>query len=234
LKDERGYQTLEVIAKADKFNQWMFETIRPYCHGHVLEIGSGIGNISRFFLQAGYSVTLSDTDEYYVDHLKKNFTGSDIISIDLVHQNFHEKYVQLFQAFDTVVYLNVLEHIKDDDQAIENCRHLIKPGGSMVVLVPAYDFLFSKMDKELQHYRRYTSKKLAAMASKKNFFVKKLFYFNAMGILAWMYGKFFGLQSIPSKKMRLFNDMVPLAKFIDRILFRKAGLSVIMVAQKDL
>jgi 2-polyprenyl-3-methyl-5-hydroxy-6-metoxy-1,4-benzoquinol methylase len=234
LKDERGYQTLEVIAKADKFNQWMFETIRPYCHGHVLEIGSGIGNISRLFLRARYSITLSDSDEFYVDQLKKNFAGADIVSIDLVHENFHEKYAHLFQAFDTVVYLNVLEHIKDDDQAIENCRRLLKPGGSMVVLVPAYDFLFSKMDKELQHYRRYTSKKLAALVSKKNFFVKKLFYFNALGILAWMYGKFFGLQSIPPKKMGLFDDMVPLAKFIDRILFRKAGLSVIMVAQKDL
>jgi hypothetical protein len=68
---------------------------------------------------------------------------------------------------------------------------------------------FQKWTRKLQHYRRYTSKKLAALASKKNFFVKKVFYFNAMGIFAWMYGKFFGLQSIPSKKMRLFNDMVP-------------------------
>jgi 16S rRNA A1518/A1519 N6-dimethyltransferase RsmA/KsgA/DIM1 with predicted DNA glycosylase/AP lyase activity len=75
----------------------MFETIRPYCQGHVLEIGSGIGNISQFFLQAGYSITLSDTDKFYVDQLKKNFPGSDIVSIDLVHENFHEKYAQLFK-----------------------------------------------------------------------------------------------------------------------------------------
>jgi 16S rRNA A1518/A1519 N6-dimethyltransferase RsmA/KsgA/DIM1 with predicted DNA glycosylase/AP lyase activity len=76
LKDEKGYQTLEVIAKADKLNQWIFETIRPYCHGNILEIGSGIGNISRFFIQNGYSITLSDTDEYYIDQLKKTFKGN--------------------------------------------------------------------------------------------------------------------------------------------------------------
>jgi 16S rRNA A1518/A1519 N6-dimethyltransferase RsmA/KsgA/DIM1 with predicted DNA glycosylase/AP lyase activity len=71
LKDEKGYQTLEVIAEADKFNQWMFQTIRPYCRGNILELGSGIGNISRFFIQDNYSITLSDTDRFYIDHLKK-------------------------------------------------------------------------------------------------------------------------------------------------------------------
>ena len=234
MKDETGYQTLEVIAKADKFNQWMFETIRPYCHGNILEIGSGIGNISRFFIQNDYSLTLSDADEHYIDRLKKTFGDINILSIDLVHEDFAKKYVQLFQAFDTVILLNVLEHIDNEEQAIENCRHLLKRDGSLVVLVPAYSFLFSKMDRELHHYRRYTSKKLFNQVSKKKFNVKKVFYFNAMGIFAWIYGKFGGLTSVPSKEMKLFNNLVPLAKFIDKILFKKAGLSVIMVAQKDL
>jgi SAM-dependent methyltransferase len=234
LKDERGYQTLEVIAKADKFNRWMFETIRPYCHGNILEIGSGIGNISHFFIQRGYSITLSETDEYYIDQLKKTFKETNIFCLDIVHQDFHEKFARLFQTFDTVIFLNVLEHIYNDEQAIENCRHFLKPGGSLVVLVPAYAFLFSKLDRELHHYRRYTSRNLSTLVSKKNFIVRKVFYFNAMGILAWTYGKFSGLHSIPSKEMKLFNNLVPLAKFIDKILFRKAGLSVILVAQKDL
>jgi len=234
LKDEKGYQTLEVIAKADKFNQWMFETIRPYCHGNILEIGSGIGNISLFFIQNGYSITLSDTDEYYIDQLKKTFQETNVLPIDLVHEDFREKYARLFQTYDTVIFLNVLEHIDNEEQALENCRYLLKPGGALVVLVPAYNFLFSKMDRELQHHRRYTSKKLFTLASKKKFIVKKVFYFNAIGIVAWTYGKFLRLHSPPSKEMKLFNNLVPLAKFIDKILFKKAGLSVIMVAQKDL
>jgi 2-polyprenyl-3-methyl-5-hydroxy-6-metoxy-1,4-benzoquinol methylase len=234
LKDERGSKILEVIAKADKFNKWMFETIRPYCHGNTLEIGSGIGNISLFFIQHGYSITLSDTNEYYIEQLKKNFKDTRIFSIDLVNEDFPEKYARLLQTFDTVVFLNVLEHIDNEKQAIENCRKLLKPGGSLVVLVPAYTFLFSKMDRELQHYRRYTSKRLFSLVSKKKFIVKKVFYFNALGIVAWTYGKFLGLHSIPSKEMKLFNNLVPLAKFIDKILFKKTGLSVIMVAQKDL
>ena len=234
MRDETGYQTLEVIATANKFNQWMFETIRPYCHGNILEIGSGIGNISGFFIQNGYSLTLSDADEQYIDQLKKTFGEINILSIDLVHEDFLKKYVQLFQAFDTVILLNVLEHIDNEGKAIENCRHLLKRDGSLVVLVPAYRFLFSKMDRALHHYRRYTAKKLFNLVSKKKFNVRKVFYFNAMGIFAWIYGKFWGLTSVPSKEMKLFNKVVPLAKFIDKILFQKAGLSVIMVAQKDL
>jgi len=233
LKDEKGYQTLEVIAEADKFNQWMFETIRPYCRGNVFEIGSGTGNISHFFIQGDYRITLSDTDTFYVDYLKKRFSGPNVISVDLVHENFYEKYEYLFQTFDTVVLLNVLEHIENDEQAIENCRQFLKTGGSLVVLVPAYAFLFSAIDRHLHHYRRYTSKNLSNLVSKNKFVVRKVFYFNAMGVLAWMYGKVFRLHAIPSKEMKVFNRLVPLAKLIDKILFKKAGLSVIMVAQKD-
>jgi SAM-dependent methyltransferase len=234
LKDETGYQTLEAIAKADKFNRWMFETIRPFCSGHILEIGSGIGNVSQFFVQNNFLITLSDTDEFYVGHLKKAFVESDVLLIDLVHKSFNKEYDQLFEKFDTVISLNVLEHISDDELAIENCLHFLKPGGSLVMLVPAYSFLFSQMDSELKHYRRYTSKKVSALAVKKGLVVRKVFYFNALGIMAWLYGKLFRLQSIPVKNMKLYNSIVPFAKFMDKILFQRAGLSVILVAKKDL
>lgn len=234
MTDNTGHQTLEVIAKANKFNSWMYETIRPYCHGSVLEIGSGIGNISQFFIRDGYFITLSDPNEVYLDQLKKKYTGINILSMDLVCGNFNKDHNNLFQVFDTVVFLNVLEHIHNDELAVENCSYFLKPGGSLVVLVPAYSFLYSRIDKELGHYRRYTAKKLGALISKKNFSVKKVFYFNALGIVAWMFGKVFGFRLIPPENMKLFNRLVPFAKFIDKIFFRKIGLSVILIAQKDL
>jgi 2-polyprenyl-3-methyl-5-hydroxy-6-metoxy-1,4-benzoquinol methylase len=233
-QDDIGYQTLEVISKADKFNRWMYDTIRPYCHGNILEIGSGIGNISKFFIQNGSSITLSDTDESYFKKLKTSFSKTNIASIDLVDENFTGKYSHLFQKFDTVIFLNVLEHVNDDGLAIDNCKQFLKQGGSLVILVPAYSFLYSLMDKELHHHRRYTAKKLSALVSEKKLIVKKLFYFNALGIFAWMYGKIFKLNAIPSKKMNLFNQLVPVAKLMDRMILSKAGLSVIIVAQKDL
>jgi len=229
-----GYQTLEVISKADKFNQWMYKTIRTYCRGKILEIGSGIGNISTFFVAENYSITLSDTDEDYIDLLQKKFVDQEILSIDLVDKDFTKKYKHLFETFDTVVFLNVLEHIDSDELAIENCKLFLKPKGCLVILVPAYPFLFSEMDKELKHFRRYTSKKLSELLLKGGLTVKNVFYFNAFGILAWIYGKVLRLKAIPSNNMKLFNKMVPFAKFVDKILFKKAGLSVIAAAQKEL
>ena len=234
MADNTGYQTLEIISKADRFNWWMYETIRPYCYGNILEIGSGIGNISKFFVKERCPVTLSDTDAFYFNYLKEKFYEINILSIDLVHENFTEEYKEYLEAFDTIVFLNVLEHIDNDELAIENCRFFLKTGGVLIILVPAYSFLFSKMDKELEHYRRYTAKGLKNLISKKKFTVQKAFYFNVLGIIAWMYGKIFKLHFIPRKNMKTFDRLVPLAKLGDKIFFKKAGLSVIVVAKKDL
>ncbi|MDD4754877.1 MAG: hypothetical protein PHG29_02255, partial [Prolixibacteraceae bacterium] len=70
-----GTETLKVISDANNFNRWMYETIKPFCKGHVLEIGSGIGNISQFLLSDGYEVTLSDINSSYLEILDKRFSG---------------------------------------------------------------------------------------------------------------------------------------------------------------
>ena len=71
MRDKAGYETLLSVAKADQLNRWMYETIRPYAKGNILELGSGLGNISKFFVRDGASITLSDIDEDYLVHLKK-------------------------------------------------------------------------------------------------------------------------------------------------------------------
>src|SRR5215831_3313126 len=218
--DKVGYHSLKIVGVANDFNRWMYDTIAPFCHGNILEIGSGIGNISKFFFENGKTITLSDIDDFYVQELKKMFSKSDVLSINLVHENFRTEYAYLFNKFDTVFFLNVLEHISEDESAIENCKLLLRQGGAMVILVPAYSFLFSKMDKELNHYRRYTSKRLAALLAKKNLYVQKAFYFNAFGIIGWAYGKVFGLGSIPLGDMKLFNKLVPVARFTDKLLLK--------------
>jgi len=116
--DPDGELTLEVISKASRFNRWMFKTIEPYCSGRILEIGSGIGNISKFFLESGYSVALSDIRLPYVDHLKKSFSRYpqliDIYQLDLVDPDFLKKFGSMKGMFETVFSLNVIEHIEND------------------------------------------------------------------------------------------------------------------------
>ena len=224
------------VAQAAKFNQWMFETIRPFVNGSVLEVGSGIGNISEFFLEHKFNITLSDYDDIYISQLESRFSKysnlEGILKIDLQHPEFASYYTSLKNKFDTVILLNVLEHLKDDKIALANAGFVLKPGGCLVVLTPSYQFMYSSLDKELGHYRRYTLKKLGHIFTMNNFEIQKKFYFNLLGIIAWLYGKLLKLKSIPSGEMKFYNKLVPLGKFLDRVFFYKAGLSVIMVARK--
>ena len=234
--DNTGKNTLEVIAAARRFNQWMYQTIRPFLHGNVLEIGSGIGNISSFFLADNISITLSDTDEFYLQTLKDKFHSfpnlKEILLIDLQHPSFESAYPALKKQYDAVFLLNVLEHVEHDNDSIKNCYYLLKPGGTLLILTPAYTFLYSSLDKALGHYRRYTTSSLNSLLQNNMFITRQCFYFNVLGIVAWFYGKILGLKTIPSKEMSLYNKIVPFAELIDKLIFRKAGLSAIIVGEK--
>lgn len=234
--DDTGNEILEVISNAGKFNEWMYKTITPFLHGNILEIGSGIGNISQFFLADKKIITLSDTDGYYLQTLRQKFSGfsnlKEVLEINLEHPQFESIYHPLKEQYDSIFLLNVLEHIRNDSLAIENCKHLLKQGGTLLLLCPAYSFLYSALDKELGHHRRYTISKLNSLLKNHDLIIKKKFYFNAIGVIAWYYGKLMKLKTIPSSDMGLYNKLVPVAKFIDKITFRKKGLSAIIIAEK--
>ena len=234
--DKIGFQILQVIKKASRFNQWMFETISPFFHGAILEIGSGVGNISEFLAQKNDEVTLSDVDIGYIELLKEQFhctkNVKEIIDIDLQLPDFLEKYAPLKEKYNTVILLNVLEHLEFEDLAIQNCKYLLQTEGTLIILVPAYRFLYSQLDKELGHYRRYTARRIKNRVAKNGLSTEKIFYFNALGITAWLYGKIFSLKRIPGFEMSMFDKLIWLAKTIDKIVFHKAGLSVICVSKK--
>ncbi len=235
--DAEGEETLNVIAGADKFNEWMYSSILPYCKGNVLEIGSGIGNISRFFLDNNFAITLSDIREGYVQHLKekfyenKNLKGA--IVLDLVADDFNAKYNSLIGTFDTVYALNVIEHINDDGLALKNCKSLLKEGGNLIILVPAYQFLYNKFDEELFHFRRYSKNQLKNIFQTTKFSVIRSHYFNFAGILGWyVSGKLQKNKTIPSRQMKFYNLLVPFFKIADKMVLNKIGLSVIVVGKK--
>lgn len=230
--DLEGLVTLNVIEKADRFNEWMYDIISPNCKGRTLEIGSGIGNISHFFIGNNKEIVLSDLRDNYCDILKSKFNNS-VIKIDLVHADFDMEYKDLLETFDAVFALNVVEHIEDDVLAISNCKKLLKNGGVLTILVPAYQWLFCNFDVELEHFRRYTSSSLKTIIKKNQLKIKTTFYFNFIGILGWFYsGKILKKKTIPEGQMGFFNALVPVFKFADFLTFRKLGLSVICVSVK--
>ena len=231
--DEEGLATLNAIDKADNFNEWMYQTIKPFCSGKILEIGSGIGNISKYFIRDKFDITLSDIREHYGNVLIAKFPSTEVLIMDLVDSEFDSKFSQLFNTYETVYALNVVEHIKEDHLAIANAKKLLKKDGHLIILVPAYQFLYNRFDKELEHYRRYTRKNLNSLLSTK-FKVVHSLYFNAFAIIGWFFsGKILKKKTIPANQMAFYNKLVFIFKIIDKILNNLIGLSVISVGKKN-
>jgi SAM-dependent methyltransferase len=234
--DPEGESTLEALAVVPNFNRWMFETIRPYCTGPVLEVGSGIGNLSAFLLDGGHETHLSDLRPRYCQRLREAFSRHPgcrgVYQLDLVHPEFGRAYSPLLARFGTVLALNVVEHIADDRGAISNCRRLLRPGGHLIILVPAYQFLYNRFDRELGHYRRYTRAALRRLFAVNDLEVVRSFYFNLAGTLGWFVSG--GLQKnrvIPRRQVALYNRLVWLFRILDRLTWRRLGLSVVAVGR---
>lgn len=235
--DVVGEETLDVISKADAFNQWTYQRIQPFCKGNILEIGSGVGNISNYFLEAGQQLHLSDVRPQYCQALEKRFAHlpncQGITHLDWVAPDFETRYAHLLGQFDTIFSLNVLEHIHDDAQALQNAQLLLKPQGRLLLLVPSYQWLYNKLDENLDHYRRYTTQSLSTLMQAEGFHIIQREYFNFMGIFAWFISGYLqGNQQIPAGQMNLYNTFVPIFKWIDRLLLKSMGLSTIVVGEK--
>ncbi len=236
-KDPAGASTLETISKATAFNEWMYRNIAPYIQSPVLEIGSGLGNISSSLLQHHANVMLSDIDPGYTHYLRKKFADAPqvfgIQNIDLADPAFQQTNNSLRSHFRSVVYLNVLEHIEDDKTAVLNSASMLSPGGHLIILVPAFPFLYSRFDKEIGHCRRYTKHSLLHLISACGLETVHWQYFNTTGIAGWLvFQKWMGRPAISDNLMGLYNTLMPLNRIIDRTFRKIAGLSLIIVARK--
>jgi len=237
VSDEAGFETLEIFADTDKFNQWLFDTLTKYCKDNILEIGSGIGNISALLLQKFVTVSLSDLRVEYCSMLHQKFNGNahlkSIQKIDLSEIAFENKYASLQNNFDSIIASNVIEHIKDDHLAIRNCRGMLRKNGRLAVLVPAYSTLYNGFDKELGHFRRYNKRNLSDLFWDEGFEIIHSQYFNFAGIFGWwLSGSLLKKKILPKNQLVIYNKLVPVIKLADKILLNRFGLSVIVVGEK--
>jgi SAM-dependent methyltransferase len=233
--DAEGLETLKAIKDADAFNSWMYSQIAPFVESPVLEIGSGIGNISKCCLADGHSLTMTDIRSEYIDFLKDAFSErtEDILQLDLVDENFDQNYSSYIGRFKTVFALNVIEHIEDDNRAIQNATKLLCDEGKLIILVPANAILYNKLDSNLFHFKRYGFRDLSKLMETSPLKLEIIKGFNGLGIAAWVYGGLFSRKGvIAGGDMKFYNRLVPIAKWVDKITFFKLGLSLIAVSRK--
>lgn len=230
-----GVSVLDTMAQAGRFNEWMYESVRPFVKGDIIEFGCGRGTFSRMLARdfPHSRILLSDFDPALADQLRKDFTGSKNITARQADLCRKPDFAGLEGKFDTAIALNVMEHVPDDLAALANIRLLLRPGGRFVMLVPAYRGLYGEVDKSIGHHRRYSKSDVKAKAIKSGFKVQKIRYFNFPGIVGWLVnGKILKKKTIDENAMAAYNKIIPAVKLVDPLLSKVAGLSIIAVLEK--
>jgi len=228
----QGLSTLEVLKDARNYNEWIAQSVEPYLTPPVLEIGAGTGNLTTHFLKhRPFHVT--DSDYGLVHKLRNTFKGVDNVSVgqfDVTKQPPPK-----FQSsFSSVFGLNVLEHIEHDEHALRQIHGVLRPGGALVLLVPAKKVAYTKLDKQLGHFRRYEKDELREKLIRNGFQVEVLRFFNIVGLISWYIRDKVSRNNIhlSSRHIRLFDSVVPYLRIIESHITIPVGISLIAVARK--
>jgi len=231
-RDLTGAATLERMAAAPRYNRWMFDRLRPWVGRRVLEIGAGIGNMSAFLVDQTRveRVVLTDTEPDYLGRLRERFARRSQVSVAELRLPAVSPAL-VAERLDTVVCLNVLEHIEDDRASLRAMHDLLQPGGRLVLLVPSLRALYGTLDEALGHYRRYVPAELSEKLGAAGFRLRHLEYFNLAGVPGWwVAGRVLRRRLIPTGALRWYEALVPLFR-LERLLPWRIGQSLIAIGE---
>lgn len=216
---------LEALSNAREYQKWMYQSIEPYLGKSILELGSGIGNMSQW-LPIREKLILSDVEKEFIQILKNKPKFNDP-RIQFLEQDLSKTLnSQLSDAeLDTVVSFNVLEHIEDDLKAVREQLEVLKYSKSkapkrLIIVVPANQFAYGSLDRVFQHYRRYSRKMMLDLIRKADPTLKpSVHYFNLLSLPGWyVQGKIFKTTTIKSSQVKLLEKIIPFWKPIDHFL----------------
>lgn len=229
-----GSKNLEILNENKNFTDWMYSEIKPHISGNILEIGSGIGTYSKKIIKdyKKSKILLSDIDSNFISNLKKRYKTHK--NIKVIKLDIEKTKVLKYKNINTIIALNVLEHIKDDGGALNNLYNYLAPGGTAIILVPAHKKLYNCIDKAVGHYRRYQKKELINKINKTKFKLKEIKYFNFVSIFGWyVNGTILKKAIINKDATKILNWGIPLFKFFDKnVILNKMGISLIVVLEK--
>jgi SAM-dependent methyltransferase len=222
---------LEVTREARNYNTWVYGRARPFLGRRILDVGAGIGTFTELALADGRDVTALEPDASFAAALEAEFGAHPRARIVCATaEAFRDRAPS---PFDAVISFNVLEHIADDESALQAARDLLRPGGHLLLLVPAHPLLLGDVDRALGHVRRYSRKPFGRLLQAAGFDVETLHHVNPVGALGWLIT--FRLRSWPEEwpraQYKTFDRLVPALRLLDRLPV-PVGLSLWAVARR--
>jgi SAM-dependent methyltransferase len=227
-----GYNTLARMDSANNYNAWLARKIQPQLGARVLEVGAGIGTITKE-IEAGRELLIAlEVDRFYVERLKNLFRGKPHVRPYLSDVAIADWKSLRKERLDSVVLSNVLEHIPDDAAAVRRFAQVLPKDGRLVIIVPALQELFGSIDEAVGHHRRYSAQTLRTVLEQNGFAVEKLEWMNVVGIPGWFVnGRIFKRRSVPPLQLRLYDRVAPLLAEAESHFKLPVGMSLFAVAR---
>ena len=223
------------MARAHNYRRWQFRLIAPYVRGNVLEVGGGIGNFTPDLAHVAESViSLEPNASCHSKLVEKTRSLSKVTVYNTTAENLDRHVAPGYQA-DTVVCMNVLEHLQDDELAVRTFSRRLKPGGALVLLIPAAPWAFGEIDRRLGHYRRYSKSTARQLMLRTSLTVLAMRYFNFIGLWGWFWNTHVTRRDTQSDTQILVFDrfIVPWLSLLEAFLPPPVGQSLLVVGRKE-
>jgi SAM-dependent methyltransferase len=168
--------------------------------------------------------------------LRENFRACSNVSLH--HGNLEEILLKnpglAVKAFDAVIMINVLEHIEDDSCVLELIHRMLRPGGYLLIFVPAMPVLYGSLDKKFGHYRRYTKTGLVAVCGKAGYEISCSRYFDMFGALPWwLINRVLHSSTLNPRMAKLYDRLVvPFARLAEKVVTPPFGKNLVLVGRK--
>jgi glycosyltransferase involved in cell wall biosynthesis len=229
-----GAMTLRRMAMLAPYNRWLHERFQTFLGNRILEVGSGVGNQTRFFVDNRERVIASDVEPHYVRELMGRY--GERKNVRVASYRFPLKDADRrelgCEKLDTIVCMNVLEHIEDDASTLKDFAHVLSPGGRLILLVPALKGLYGTLDQHLHHFRRYARDELGAKVAAAGFEIDSVRFLNRPAVAGWwLNSRLLKRRVMPRGQLRLFKWIMPLLK-LEENHPPSFGLSLLVVARR--
>ncbi len=211
-----GPDILDALADANRFNRWMADTIIPYLGRDVLELGAGMGNLTRHLARRRKRYIATDIDAEHLARLQSRLQHRPNITTAVCDLTSTSDFEPFHTEVDSVVCLNVLEHVEDDLAGLRNIHSALKPNGRAIVLVPQGSGVYGTLDEALGHFRRYSRDELAEKMKATGFRVEQVLEFNRITYPGWfLNGRILKRRTFSRFQLSVFDRLVPLWRVID-------------------
>lgn len=228
---------LEAMDFAVNYHRWILEIIKPFLGRHLVEVGAGTGAFTELLLETAPQTISLVEPSAMVEALRKNIASKNYPTAVKIFPNIFAEVagqIRSEQSPDSIIYINVLEHIENDRLELETVHQTLREKGRVFIFVPALPMLFSEFDKHIGHYRRYRKKELTEKCRNAGFKILVNNYFDISGIIPWLLKyRLMKSTTMSSESVRLYDKfVVPTAKPLEKFLTPPIGKNLLVVAEK--